>query len=248
MQRWAYGPLEVREYPSTGAPSPPVVNRIAGSDGDAICSGVPMEDSLIKSALGEILKEKDPTLKALRLASLCSRVARDHGLELVVVGGSAIEILTEGAYVSGDLDLCFSGSVRLTLRERQQMMGQLHAAGGPRSWEVAGAFVDLLGPLETHARTPLRQVEGPYGVVMIIQPEELLVERVLVSVYPQAHAPAREAARKLFAVALQGGLEMSWPEVRRIAELPDYRIFSACETLAREVAYEVKAENPFHSH
>lgn len=65
-----------------------------------------MDENTIKSALADVTAEQDPTLKSAKLASLCSALWAEHGVELVVVGGSAIEILTEGAYASGDLDMC----------------------------------------------------------------------------------------------------------------------------------------------
>ncbi|MCX6926228.1 MAG: hypothetical protein NT154_23925, partial [Verrucomicrobia bacterium] len=133
------------------------------------------------------------------------------------------------------------------LRERQELMGQLGAQGGPRSWQVAGAFVDLLGPLESLARTPLRRLEGPYGVVQIVQPEELLVERVLVAIYPQRHPPARECAKMLAAVALKRQLGMDWQEVRRLAARPEYRILAECKALVREAANELKIKSPLDS-
>lgn len=86
----------------------------------------------------------------------------------MVVGGSAIELFTDGACVSGDLDLCLAGEAKLSLRERQEMMGRLKGTGGPRSGQVAGMFVDLLGQVESLARTPLRRVAGPYGIVQLI--------------------------------------------------------------------------------
>mgnify|MGYP004168011649 CR=1 FL=1 len=66
-----------------------------------------------------------------------------------MVGGSAIEFYTEGAYTSGDLDLCLVSPGSLSLRRRQELMGKLQAEGGPRSWRVAGLFVDLLGHVES---------------------------------------------------------------------------------------------------
>ena len=123
-------------------------------------------------------------------------------------------------------------------------MGRMGAQGGPRSWQVAGAFVDLLGPLESLARTPLRKLQGPYGVIHIVQPEELLVERVLVATYPQAHPPARECAKMLAAVALKGQLGMDWKEVRRLAGRPEYRISAECKALVREAANELKLKSP----
>src|SRR5450759_4917374 len=106
-----------------------------------------MDAKKIHAALADITAEQDPTVKSLKLASLCSALWAERGTELVVVGGSAIEILTEGAYASGDLDLCHT-SASLPIRERQEVMGLLGAKGGPRNWQVAGMFVDVLGPLK----------------------------------------------------------------------------------------------------
>jgi len=206
-----------------------------------------MDQNTIRSALGEISADTDPTRKAAKLASLCSALFRERGVELVVVGGSAIEFLTEGAYSSGDIDFCLLTPESLSLRQRQELMGELHGKGGPRSWQVAGLFIDLLGQLESLAQTPLRQIEGPYGVIKIVQPEELLVERVLVSVYPQPYLPARACAKMLAAVAVRGELAMDWQEVRRLANLSEYRILPECEALVHEVADELKTKNPLDS-
>jgi len=51
-----------------------------------------MDAPKIQSALADITAERDPTVKSLKLASLCSALWAEHGVELVVVGGSAIEI------------------------------------------------------------------------------------------------------------------------------------------------------------
>jgi len=206
-----------------------------------------MDDAKIKTALADITGEKDPTLKSAKLASLCSALWAEHGVELVVVGGSAIELLTEGAYVSGDLDVCHTTAATLPARQRQEIMGRLGAKGGPRNWEVAGMYFDLLGPAESFARTPYRRIEAPYGPVLVMKPEDLLVEWVLVSVYPEKHPPARECAKKFAAVILGGGIAIDWNEVRRIANLPEYRNLPECETLAQEVADELKLKNPLHS-
>jgi hypothetical protein len=203
-----------------------------------------MDLETIRPALADISAESDPALKMLKLASLCSAVCRERGVEVVVVGGSAIELLTDGAYVSGDLDFCLASPSALSLRLRQEIMGELAAEGGPRSWQVAGMFVDLLGPLETLARTPLRKLAGPYGLLQIVQPEELLVERILVSVYPRRHSPARECAKKLAAVALGGAVELDWEEVERLATRPEYHILPECKALVREVANELNLKSP----
>lgn len=102
-----------------------------------IAQSCAVDADCVQTALANISAETDPTLKHLSLASLVSAVFRERGIELVVVGGSAIEFYTEGAYVSGVLDLCLVSPTRLDLRSRQELMGRLGARGGPRSWQVA---------------------------------------------------------------------------------------------------------------
>lgn len=205
-----------------------------------------MDANKIQSALADITAEPDPTIKSLKMASLCSALWAERGVELVVVGGSAIEILTEGAYASGDLDLCHT-SASLPIRERQEVMGLLGAKGGPRNWQVAGMFVDVLGSAESFARTPYRRVQAPYGDVLLMKPEDLLVERVLVSVYPGENLAARDCAKKLTAMILDGAIPVNWEEVRRLANLPEYRNFPECEKLVKEVADELGLKTSLHS-
>jgi hypothetical protein len=65
-------------------------------------------------------------------------------------------------------------------------MGALQGKGWPRSWELAGIYVDVLGAFENLARTKIRGIAAPFGEVRVCPIEELIVERVLVSVYPSA--------------------------------------------------------------
>ena len=205
-----------------------------------------MDSKKINAAMGNIASERDPTVKSLKLASLCSSLWAERGIQLIVVGGSAIEILTEGAYASGDLDMCHATAATLPIRERQEIMGLLGAVGGPRNWQVGGMFLDLLGPVESFARTPFRRVQAPFGEVLLMKPEDLLVERVLVSVYPQPDERARNCAKILIAVVLRGQVELNWEEVKRVANLPEYRNLPECQALVREVADELKIPSPLH--
>jgi hypothetical protein len=207
-----------------------------------------MKPDAITAALTDIRAETDPTLKAQKLASLCSAAFRARGIELVVVGGSAIEFYTDGAYTSGDVDLCVLKPARpIPLRLRQEIMAELGGQGGPRSWEVAGLFVDVLGEVETLARTPMRQFQAPYGLINLVAPEELLVERVLVSVYPQPNPEARSCATQLLGVTLTGNVGCDWPEVRRLAQLPAYGILPQLKQLVSEVCDELKIQSPLDS-
>jgi hypothetical protein len=131
-------------------------------------------------------------------------------------------------------------------RQRQEIMGLLGAKGGPRNWQVAGMYLDLLGPVESFARIPYRRVEAPYGSLLLMKPEDLLVERVLVSFYSGGNKTARDCAKILAAVALRKEIEMNWDEVRRLANLPEYRNLPECEKLVKEVADELKIKSPLH--
>lgn len=81
-----------------------------------------------------------------------------------------------------------------------------------------------------------------------MKPEDLLVERVLVSVYPQEEPSARACARALAVMALGGALEMDWDEVLRVASLPEYRNVDQCQKLIGEVANELQIKNPIDPH
>lgn len=207
-----------------------------------------MKPEQIQRALSDITAETDPTLKHLKLASLVSAVFRERGVELVVVGGSAIEFYTEGAYVSGDLDLCVeTTSIALTALLRQEIMAQLQATGGPRSWQVGGLFVDVLATFENLARTPIRRLDGPSGQVRICPVEELIVERVLVSTYPGDYPPARDCAKKLLAAALLGEIETDWPEVKRLAQNNAYKNWHDVKELVHEQTQALQVRSPYHS-
>jgi len=201
----------------------------------------------IQSALADITAESDPTLKHIKLSALVSALFRERGIDLVVVGGSAIEFYTEGEYASGDIDLCTTSLKRPDQRMRQEVMGLMGAKGGPRSWQVAGHWVDILGELEGYTETPLGELHTPYGPVRLAPPEELLVERVLVSVYPSAHEPSAQCAKTLIAVALSGQIEMDWKEVMRLATLPEYRIVAEITDSVGQVAHELGRPSPYHS-
>jgi hypothetical protein len=205
-----------------------------------------MDAKKIRAALADISAEQDPTLKSAKLASLCSALWAEHGVQLVVVGGSAIEILTEGAYASGDLDMCHTTAATLPITQRKEIMGLLDAKGGPRNWQIAGMYLDLLGPVESFANTPYRRIEAPYGGILLMKPEDLLVERVLASFYSGENKTARDCAKKFIAVILGGVIAVDWNEVRRLANLPEYRNLQECAELVKEVADELKIKSPLH--
>jgi hypothetical protein len=61
---------------------------------------------MIQEALTDIQSTPDLLEKAMKLSGLVTTVFKEAGWDLVVVGGSAVEFYTEGAYMSGDVDFC----------------------------------------------------------------------------------------------------------------------------------------------
>ncbi len=189
----------------------------------------------IQDRLKEIEGEPEPTLKTLRLAQLLRVLFEERGSRIVIVGGSAIELLTDGQYTSGDIDVCFDFE-RPPLRVIAEVMGQLGATGGVRSFRVGGMFVDILGPVETLAKTEFREIGG----VLVAKPEDLIAERVLMAVYPQPHDECRACAEKILAVALAGELPVDWDEAERVASLPEYGVLKELRAIKEELAKRIQ--------
>jgi len=201
----------------------------------------------IRAGLAVIAAAQTDVTRHLLLAALCARLFSERGVELVVVGGSAIEFYTEGAYMSGDVDMCvLEAKQQLTLRDRQELMGQLGARGGPRNWELAGTFVDILGAFEGEARTPVRRLQTELGPVAIAAAEDLIVERVLVAKYPADYPPARECARKLIDAGLKREVEIDWNETLRIAKLPAYKNEADVRQLIEAQAKALALRSPYN--
>lgn len=188
----------------------------------------------IGDALLDIEATPDLLERGLKLAGLVSWAFAEAGHELIVVGGSAVEIYTEGAYMSGDIDFCRRNLAPIPLRQAQEIMGRLGATGGPRSWKVAGLYVDLLGLLENESVAPCRVIDTPYGSVTVVPPELVLVERVLIAYYPQVSQEAKDVAQKMLAACISGSTMVDWEEVARLASLSEFSIENEFELLKRE--------------
>ena len=79
-----------------------------------------------------------------------------------------------------------------------------------------------------------------------MKPEDLLVERVLMTYYLGESQTARDCAKVLAAVALRKEIEIYWEEVRRVANRPEYRNLPQCVQIVKEVADELKIKSPLH--
>jgi hypothetical protein len=205
-------------------------------------SAMKLTDETIRTALSDIEATPDLLEKALKLAGLVSCLFREQGFPLVVVGGSAVEFYTEGAYMSGDIDFCRQTLTPIPLRLSQEIMGKLDAAGGPRSWKAAGLFVDLLGLLENESKKSCTVLQTPYGPVTLIPPEMILVERVLAAVYPARNQEQYDVAKKMMVSGLSKDAAFDWSEAERLAALPAFQVLRELQELKTEVQRELETE------
>ncbi len=112
-----------------------------------------------------------------RILYFAALLRREAGLgidDVVVVGGSAIEIYTEGAYVSGDIDIC---------APREAIASVLAAWGFKQpgrewarlDWKVV---LDVVGPYVSGSMKLSRIVDTPHGPVRVGSIEDLIIRRL----------------------------------------------------------------------
>lgn len=196
-----------------------------------------MTSEEVQQAMQMIDNEQDANMRQLLLAGLVSALFRERGFEPVIVGGSAIEFYTDGAYMSGDVDVCWSGK-EPSPAETFQVMGQLPGAvlSGTRTWKVAGLFVDILGEATRRGGLPLSILETPLGEVALLTVEELIVERTFSARCWTGYNAIEDAcAKKLVSLAVRKKIPCDWDVVLRIASSDDYRCAPEIEKLRQEV-------------
>ena len=195
-----------------------------------------MTPDQIADHLRRIETEDDLCVWAQRVAMLVADRFRELGYETAVVGGSAIEFYTSGDYMSGGGDIAFIGKTRPEPRRIAEALSPLgNSTGSIRTFQIGGIFVDILGELDTWAKTPLRELRGgDGGLLRLIQPEDLLPHRLLVATYPTEQPQAMAAAKKLLAVCRRGEVQVDWTEMRRVAALPAYGVEKELERLLSE--------------
>lgn len=157
---------------------------------------------------------------------------RDEGASPpYVVGGAAVELYTGGAYATGDLDLkC----------PPEALAGILGAEGFRkigRHWvdPEANLFVDWLGhgPEPPHERADAAVLlHLPEGTVLVISPEDLVLDRIRAAVHWRDQDSALWARAIVGAIAASG-LPFDWDSVT--ARLEDDAERALASDLQRDV-------------
>lgn len=159
--------------------------------------------------LGRILgKASGRAERNLWLGALLAREART---DIVIVGGSAIEVYTSGKYVSGDIDL---------VGERPSIIRKLQEWGFRREgrlWSRSDLelWVDPVGKYYTGDVRRLREVSTPYGSVRLASVEDLIAKRLIeIKVWPRA---GTELFDQAVALAAEYQDELDWEYVTSVA-------------------------------
>lgn len=201
-----------------------------------------MTSEAIQRAVQMIEQEQDTNVKQLLLAALVSELFRGKGFEPVIVGGSAIEFYTDGAYMSGDVDICWAGTRSPSEDDCLSVMQFIPGAksNGGRCWQVQGLWVDLLGELNSLSNCGASKLPTPLGSVVLIAVEDLLAGRVFSArKWTGFNAEEDQCARKLMSTVLSGGVRIDWDEARRIAASPKYDCLADFQAMRAEVEAEL---------
>jgi len=167
----------------------------------------------------EEVKEKlrgarSPTEKALHFAALLAAAGEVSPDDLIVVGGSAIEIYTNGQYTSGDIDIVLSPSRTLT-----PILAEWNFKSQGRIWynDDLGIVLDFVKPPYTYDESRTQVLVTPHGPVRIAAIEDLLIKRLVSAKWWRRPGDVEHA--KLLAVIYADRID--WKYVENLAKRED---------------------------
>ncbi len=125
-----------------------------------------------------------------RILNFAALLERDCGTEIIVVGGSAIEVHRRGKYHSDDLDLRGDRAAirRVLTRWGFRNAGKIWLR---EDWKIA---VDVVGTKYTGDPYRAVRIETPYGPVRVAAVEDLIIKRLAAAKHWQVKSAVEEAA------------------------------------------------------
>ncbi|MGI0128864.1 MAG: hypothetical protein ACREDE_11205 [Thermoplasmata archaeon] len=139
-------------------------------------------------------------------------LSKEIAADVVIVGGSAIEVYTSGKYVSGDIDVVGERGLIISALERWgfRRHGRLWSRSDLELW------VDPVGRNYTGDVRRLREVSTPYGPVRLASVEDLIAKRVIeVKVWPRT---GTEMFDQAVALATEYDEDVDWDYVTLVAK------------------------------
>jgi len=162
--------------------------------------------------------QQDTSTRDLYFCALLSREVGRRETPIVVVGGSAIEIYTEGTYVSGDIDLVGNRSALARILESWGF-ARKGREWYHTQWKLAVDLVSENAGL-TGSRKLIRTIVTPYGSVRLAAVEDLIVKRLVSAKYWQISSDREDAA--ILARRYRGELDRTYlSEAATQAEVTD---------------------------
>ena len=170
---------------------------------------IPYPDVL--AALG---RTANPTERRVHFAALLSKVIGTSKADLIVVGGSAIEIYTSAEYTTGDIDVVAKMPENLKdilVAWRFEKVGRVWAN------DELGLVVDIVNRFYTGDETRTQIVTTVYGPIRVAAIEDLLVKRLASAKHWRMKGDLEHA--KMLAVLY--GDRIDWNYVERFASKYD---------------------------
>ena len=163
----------------------------------------------------KLMESSDPTRKQLRFVALLAKKLGVSTDELVVVGGSATAIFTDGRYTSDDIDIVLTGHSD----QRDGILSRWGFKKQGRQWfnENLGIFIDFVKPPYTFDKSRTQVILTVDGPVRIASIEDLLVKWMLSSKFWNVPKDM-EYARLL---ALSNRDRIDWRYVERLSMSED---------------------------
>jgi len=128
---------------------------------------------IVSMTLDRILSMPDGPRKTAALASWVQQLF-EGGQEPILVGGAAVELYTDGAYTTGDLDMIGTVSAKVSAA---LVENGFRRAGRHWVYEKGQVFLEFPGAALQEGETATRLKVGRYEVVTI-SPEDLIAERL----------------------------------------------------------------------
>ena len=156
--------------------------------------------------------------KSERIEFLGALLGRTTGNEVIIVGGSAVEVLTSGQTASLDIDVVTprDAAAKAILSWGFEANGRVFRRS---DWEVD---IDLVGPQYTGSRFRVRRIETPYGPVDIAGPEDLIVKRLAELKHWQTSPAWREELiRQVTLLLAEYGSQLDEDYLSRVANRDD---------------------------
>ncbi len=146
-----------------------------------------------------------------RILTLGALLGTEIGSEVIVVGGSAIEVYTQGGYASGDVDI---------VGKRRKIIATLKEWGfreGGRLFihDRLKLVVDAVGEYYTGSLDRTKEIVTAQGRVRLAGLEDLIIKRLIRIKHGREHDRIKETLN--LAIAFWGDLDM--PYLAELAEI-----------------------------